>query len=67
MAKLSEKIRDINKDLANPEGGMPSVTISAGFAFWDRPNPESTLFKDADKMLLEIKRDRSDCVAVYPG
>ena len=65
--KLSEKIRGINKDLANPEGGMPSVTISAGFAFWDRPNPESTLFKDADKMLLEIKRDRSDCVAVYPG
>ena len=65
--KLTEKIREINKDLAAAEDGMPSVTISAGFAFWDRPNPESTLFKDADKMLLEIKRTRSDCVAVYPG
>lgn len=65
--KLAEKIREINKDLAAPEGGMPSVTISAGFAFWDRPDPESSLFKDADKMLLEIKRSRSDCVAVYPG
>lgn len=65
--KLAEKIREINKDLAKPEGGNPAVTISAGFAFWDRPNPESTLFKDADKMLLELKHSRNDCVAVYPG
>ena len=66
-AKISEKIRDINRALSGQNGDLPPVTISAGVAFWDRPNPEGSLFKDADTVLLELKKTRDDCCAVWGG
>ena len=66
-AKISEKIREINRELSDNSGDLPPVTISAGIAFWDRPNPEGSLFKDADTALLEMKKTRKDCVAVWGG
>ena len=66
-ARISEKIREINRELSENNGDLPPVTISAGVAFWDRPDPEGSLFKDADTVLLEMKKTREDCCAVWGG
>ena len=65
--RIREKIIRINEDLAESSRKLPPVTISAGIAFWDRPNPKGSLFKDADSALMEIKKTRNDCCAVYNG
>lgn len=62
---MMQKIRDVNAELANIEDDLPPISVSAGFAFWDRPNPKGDLFKDADFVLLKIKKTRADCCAVY--
>jgi len=62
---MVEKVRTINKELSEIGEGLPPISISAGFAFWDRPNPKNGLLKDADEVLLKIKKDRTDCCAVY--
>ena len=63
--KISEKIHEINKELSEESGDLPPVTISTGVAFWDRPDPDGSLFKDADTILLELKKTRGDCCAVW--
>ena len=65
--QISEKILEINRELSEQSGDLPPVTISAGIAFWNRPNPEGSLFKDADTALLNIKRTREDCCEVWGG
>ena len=65
--KICEKIREINRELSEEDGDLPPVTISAGIAFWDRPDPEGSLFKDADTALLDMKKSRKDCVEVWGG
>ena len=65
--KFRDKILEINKELAKTSEGLPPVTISAGIAFWDRPNPQGSIFKDADTTLLELKKSHEICCAVYEG
>lgn len=65
--RIREKIIRINEDLAESSRKLPPITISAGIAFWDRPNPKGSLFKDADSALMELKKTRNDCCAVYNG
>ncbi len=65
--RIREKIIRINEDLAESSRKLPPITISAGIAFWDRPNPKGSLFKDADSALMELKKTRNDCCAVYLG
>ena len=60
-----EKIRKINRELSQISDELPSITISAGIACWDRPDPQGSLFKDADTALLGVKKTRKDCCAVY--
>ena len=64
---MVDAVLRINRELAENHGSHPPVTISAGFAFWDRPDPEGSLFTDADKVLLDVKKTRTSCCAVYPG
>ena len=64
---IAKKIADINAKLAEPMNGLPAITISAGVAFWNRPNAGDSIFKDADNMLLEVKKERKTCCMVYPG
>lgn len=64
--KIREKFREINQELAECKEGLPPITLSAGVAFWDRPSPKGSLFKDADSALLTLKKTRDDCCAVYP-
>ena len=66
-ASVTDRIRQINQELRESMEGFPPITISAGFAFWDRPEPKEGLFQDADSMLLQVKKARTDCCAVYPG
>ena len=66
-AGIIGKIHDINRELSENNGDLPPVTISAGVAFWDRPNPDGSLFKDADTALLDLKKTRDDCCAVWGG
>ena len=62
---VKEKIRKINRELSQISDELPSITISAGIACWDRPDPQGSLFKDADTTLLGVKKTRKDCCAVY--
>ena len=64
---VTERVRQINHELQESLSELPPVTISAGFAFWDRPNPGGSIFRDADNTLLSVKKTRTDCCAVYPG
>lgn len=65
--KIREKFNNINQELAEGNEDLPPITLSAGVAFWDRPNPKGSLFKDADSALLEMKKTRTDHCAVYQG
>ena len=64
---IVEKIYEINRELQDNPDGLPPITLSAGLAFWDRPDPGESLLRDADSMLLSLKKTRTDCCAVYPG
>ncbi len=64
---IARKIRQINRELQENTNDLPTITISGGLAFWDRPEPGESLFRDADSMLLSLKKTRTDCCAVYPG
>ena len=64
---VTERIRQVNRELNEGSEGLPPISVSAGFAFWDRPNPGESLFRDADNTLLSVKKTRTDCCAVYPG
>ena len=63
---IRDKIIRINQELAEGSDDLPPITISAGIAFWDRPNPKGSLFKDADSALMSLKKIRDKCCAVYP-
>lgn len=52
---IQEKVDAINQTLAQPESGMPRVSLSVGVAFSDRPNPKGTIFQDADQALYQQK------------
>ena len=64
---IVDKILRINEQLKDSGENLPPITISAGIAFWDRQNPKGDLLKDADTMLLKVKKQRTPCYAVYPG
>ena len=66
-AVMIEKIEQINRELQEITDDLPPISISVGFAFWDRPNPGESLFHDADATLLELKKTRTVCSAAYPG
>ncbi len=65
--KFRDKIIEINRELEQTSEGLPPVTISAGIAFWDRPNPQGSIFKDADTTLLDLKKTHEICCAVFEG
>ena len=64
---IARKIQAINEELAESGNDLPPITISAGVAYWNRPNADGSIFKDADNMLLEVKKRRTECCLVYPG
>ena len=65
--EIRERMIQINRELAENSGDLPPITLSSGIAFWNRPNPQGSIFKDADSTLLELKKHRTECSAVYKG
>jgi len=63
---ITEKVEDMNRQLTNPEDGIPAVSLSVGVAFTDRENPGPSLFKDADKALYYTKEHGRDGCCIYP-
>ena len=64
--KIREKIILINQELEESCEDLPPITVSAGIAFWDRPDASGSLLKDADNALMNLKKTREKCCAVYP-
>ena len=59
---IQEKIDFVNTELSKPIDGMPQVSLSAGTAFADRPDPGDSIYKDADDALYHTKENgRSSC------
>ena len=59
---IQEKIDEINRQLLNPEDGLPPVSLSVGVAFTDREGASDSLFKDADHALYCTKENgRNGC------
>lgn len=59
---IQEKIDFVNKELSKPIDGMPQVSLSAGIAFADCPNPGDSIYKDADDALYHTKENgRGSC------
>ena len=52
---ISDKINEINRQLAISKDGEPTVSISVGIALSDRENPGDDIFRDADKALYQTK------------
>ena len=65
--QIVERIVRINRELEDVGEDLPPITLSAGVAFWNRPNPKGTIFKDADSALIDLKKTRNGCCAVYRG
>ena len=57
-----ENIRGILKDTSD---GLPSITLSIGVAFSDRPDPTDDILKDADTALYRIKEQGKDGYSFY--
>lgn len=63
---ITDKITDINRELSNPDDGLPAVSLSVGAAFTDREDPGPDLFKDADKALYYTKEHGRHGCHIYP-
>lgn len=64
---ITEKITEINKQLAVAEGDAPAVSLSVGVAFTDRKNPGKNLFVDADSALYYTKEHGKSGCSYYPA
>lgn len=59
---IQEKIDFVNTELSKPIDGMPQVSLSAGAALADRPDPGDGIYKDADDALYHTKENgRGSC------
>ena len=64
---IHEKINAVNERLAQPQDGLPKLSLSVGVAFTDRKNPSGSLFQDADKALYVRKKNGKAGCTVYEG
>ena len=63
---ISEKISEINRQLAASKENVPAVSLSVGVAFTDRKNPGKSLFTDADMALYYTKEHGRNGCTFYP-
>lgn len=63
---ITDKITEVNRQLAIAEDGVPAVSLSVGVAFTDRPNPGKSLFNDADSALYHTKEHGRNGCSFYP-
>ena len=63
---ITEKIDEINRQLAIAEENIPAVSLSVGVAFTDRKNPGNSQFTDADVALYYTK-EHGKCGCSFYG
>ena len=63
---ILDKITEANRRLAAAENGIPSVSLSAGAAFTDSLDGQTTLFKAADLALYYTKEHGRNGCHIYP-
>ena len=63
---ITEKITEINRQLAIAEENIPAVSLSVGVAFTDRQNPGTSQFSDADSALYYTKEHGKCGCNFYP-
>ena len=63
---ITNKITEVNRELAGAADGLPAVSLSVGVAFTDRPNPGKSLFIDADSALYYTKEHGRNGCSFYP-
>ena len=64
---ITEKIDEINRQLSNPDDGLPPVSLSVGVAFTDRKDPGKSQFTDADSALYYTKEHGKHGCTFYPA
>ena len=62
---IRQKLLALRETLAAPEDGLPSITVSIGAAFSDRPRPQKDIFSDADRMLYDVKEQGKNGNRIY--
>jgi len=62
---VRDKMEKVNAQLAEPEDGLPGISLSIGVAFGDRENPTEDIFKDADTIQYTVKKSGGRNVAFY--
>ena len=62
---VDAKLSAIKETLRQPDQDMPVVTLSIGVAFGDRANGTDDIFKDADKVLYEVKAAGGNGFRIY--
>ncbi len=62
---IRQKLLALRETLAAPEDGLPSITVSIGAAFSDRPRPQKDIFSDADRMLYDVKEQGKNGSRIY--
>lgn len=63
---ITEKITEINRQLAIADENIPAVSLSVGVAFTDRENPGDSQFTDADAALYYTKEHGKSGCSFYP-
>ena len=63
---ITEKITEINRQLAISDENIPAVSLSVGVAFTDRKNPGDSQFTDADTALYYTKEHGKKGCSFYP-
>lgn len=64
---ITDKITEVNRQLAITDGSVPAVSLSVGVAFTDRENPGKSLFTDADSALYYTKEHGRKGCNFYPA
>lgn len=64
---ITDKMTEVNRQLAISENGEPPVSLSVGVAFTDRKDPTESLFKDADSALYYTKEHGRNGCHFYPA
>lgn len=62
---ITNKVEQINKDLADSSDGLPSVSVSAGVSHGTKASDPPELFNQADKALYQTKRSGKKGCSFY--
>lgn len=63
---ITDKIGEVNRQLAQPEDGLPAVSLSVGVAFSNQPDSGENLFRCADSALYYTKAHGRRGCSLYP-